>query len=114
MQIVFFIPMSLSRSKAVLRAQVIKSLAHPSRIQMVAALEAGERCVCELAEVVGADMSTVSKHLALLKAAGLVSVEKRGLNQYYRLKCPCLASFFDCVDGINETHSKSMRAACAR
>ena len=106
--------MRLSRSKAVLRAQVIKSLAHPSRIQMVAALESGEMCVCELAEVVGADMSTVSKHLALLKAAGLVSVEKRGLNQYYRLKCPCLAGFFDCVDGINESQSKMMRAACAR
>lgn len=105
--------MSLTRSKAVLRANVIKSLAHPSRIQMVDALESGEMCVCELAKVVGADMSTVSKHLALLKAAGLVTVEKRGLNQYYRLKCRCLASFFQCVDGINETNSLSMREACA-
>jgi len=104
---------SLSRPKAVLRAQVIKSLAHPSRIQMVDALENGELCVCELAEIVGADMSTVSKHLALLKSAGLVTVEKRGLNQYYSLKCPCLAAFFRCVDGINETNSLSLREACA-
>ena len=104
---------TLSKPKALLRAHVIKSLAHPSRIQMVEALGGGEMCVCELAEIVGADMSTVSKHLALLKSAGLVSVEKRGLNQYYRLKCPCLAGFFQCVEGINKTNSLSMREACA-
>ncbi|MEI6278174.1 MAG: metalloregulator ArsR/SmtB family transcription factor [Verrucomicrobiae bacterium] len=106
-------PSLLPRKKAVLRAQVIKSLAHPSRIQMVAALESGEMCVCELAEVVGADMSTVSKHLVLLKASGLVTVEKRGLNQYYRLKCPCLAAFFQCVDDINQKNSLALREACA-
>jgi ArsR family transcriptional regulator len=104
---------SLPRPKAVLRAQVIKSLAHPSRIQMVDALEDGELCVCELAEIVGADMSTVSKHLVLLKASGLVTVEKRGLKQYYSLKCPCLAAFFQCVDDISKKNSLALRAACA-
>jgi len=104
---------ALSKPKALLRAQVIKSLAHPSRIQMVDALGGGEMCVCELAEIVGADMSTVSKHLALLKSAGLVTVEKRGLNQYYRLNCPCLAGFFQCVDDINETNTLALREACA-
>ena len=80
---------------------------------MVDALGAGEMCVCELAKVVGADMSTVSKHLALLKASGLVTVEKRGLNQYYSLKCPCLAAFFECVDDINSKNSECLREACS-
>lgn len=103
----------LSKNKAALRAIVIKSLAHPSRVLLVDSLSEGEMCVCDLAEVVGSDISTVSKHLAVLKAAGLVDVEKRGLNQFYRLNCPCLGEFFRCVDSINEQQSRSMQKACA-
>lgn len=80
------------------RAAVIKALAHPSRVLLVDALGESERCVCELTELVGADISTVSKHLAILKNAGIVEAEKRGLNQYYRLRCVCLGEFFHCVD----------------
>lgn len=64
------------------------------------ALADGERCVCELTELVGADMSTVSKHLTLMKSVGLIEAEKRGLNVYYRLSCPCFADFLRCVDLI--------------
>ncbi len=83
-----------------LRANVIKALAHPSRVLIASALIDGERCVCELTELVGADISTVSKHLSVMKNAGLVEIEKRGLNVYYRLRCPCLMEFFRCVDLI--------------
>ena len=79
---------------------------------MVEALVEGEMCVCDLTEVVGSDISTVSKHLAVLKAAGLVSVEKRGLNQFYRLSCPCLQDFFRCVDSINEQHARRLQNVC--
>lgn len=103
---------TLSKEKASLRALVIKSLAHPSRIQMVDALGAGEMCVCDLTDLVGSDISTVSKHLAVLKAAGLVRVEKRGLNQFYRLNCPCLQDFFHCVDSMNEQHSRQLQEVC--
>ncbi|MEX1119729.1 MAG: metalloregulator ArsR/SmtB family transcription factor [Terrimicrobiaceae bacterium] len=102
----------LNKSKAALRAMVIKSLAHPSRVLLVDALGGGEMCVCDLTEVVGSDISTVSKHLAVLKSAGLVSVEKRGLNQFYRLNCLCLADFFRCVDSINQQQSRTLQKAC--
>jgi ArsR family transcriptional regulator len=91
------------------RAAVIKALAHPSRVLLVDALGEGERCVCELTELVGADISTVSKHLAILKNAGIVEAEKRGLNQYYRLRCVCLPEFFRCVDLLAST---APAAAC--
>jgi len=87
-----------------LRANVIKGLAHPSRVLIAEALIDGERCVCELTELVGADISTVSKHLSVMKNAGLVEIEKRGLNVYYRLRCPCLMEFFRCVDLIVRNH----------
>lgn len=82
------------------RTQVMKALAHPSRLLMVDALSSGERCVCDLQELVGADLSTVSKHLSLLKAAGIVLSEKRGQQVFYRLRVPCLLSFFSCVDAV--------------
>lgn len=82
------------------RTKVIKALAHPSRLAMVDALAAGERCVCDLQALVGADMSTVSKHLSLLREAGVVCSEKRGLQVWYRLRVPCLLSFFSCVDAV--------------
>lgn len=95
------------------RASVIKALAHPSRVLIAEALTNGERCVCELTELVGADISTVSRHLSLMKAAGWVEVEKRGLNQFYRLRCPCLLEFFKCVDLIGGSQPGSARRHAA-
>lgn len=69
------------------RAQIIKALAHPSRLLILDELfRQRERCVCELAKLVGADMSTVSRHLTVLRLAGLVAGEKRGLQVFYRLR----------------------------
>jgi ArsR family transcriptional regulator len=82
------------------RARVLKALAHPSRLFMVDVLSRGERCVCELTEMVGADTSTVSKHLSVLKSAGIVADEKRGMQVYYSLKMHCVLRFFDCVSEV--------------
>ena len=66
-------------------AQVLKALGHPSRLFLVDHLARGERCVCELTALVGADVSTVSRHLAVLRDAGLVADERRGAQVFYRL-----------------------------
>ncbi len=91
------------------RARVLKALAHPSRLMMVDRLADGERCVCELTELVGADISTVSKHLSVLKEAGIVASDKRGLQVFYRLRCSCIPGFFDCI----ETVLAEKQACCA-
>ena len=88
------------------RASILKALAHPSRLLMVDELAKGERCVCELRELVGADMSTVSKHLTVLKKAGLVESEKRGLQVFYTLLSPCVMNFFTCVESVIEAHQE--------
>lgn len=83
------------------RAKIIKALAHPARLMIVDELaERGQRCVCELTELVGSDMSTVSRHLAQLKEAGLVDVEKRGQMAFYRLRVQCLPKFFECIESV--------------
>ncbi len=80
------------------RANVLKALGHPSRIRIVELLSKGETCVCEIAPVVGSDMSTVSRHLAVLRNAGIIVDDKRGLNVFYRLSMQCVLGFFQCID----------------
>lgn len=75
------------------KAQIFKALGHPSRLRIVCELAAGERCVCELTDVIGADKSTVSKHLLILKQAGILQDEKRG-NMVFLLHCRSLCSDF--------------------
>lgn len=82
------------------RATVMKTLAHPTRLMMIEELSRGERCVCELRDLAGCDLSTVSKHLALLKDASIVEDEKRGKQVYYRLRVPCVLNFFHCLDSV--------------
>jgi len=84
------------------RAKVMKALAHPSRLFIVDELSRGERCVCELTEMIGADVSTVSKHLAVLKSAGVLIDDKRGAQVFYRLRVPCILNFFGCVEAVLE------------
>ena len=68
----------MNRAKYEARAKVIKALAHPSRLMMIDSLSEGEKCVCELRELVGSDFSTVSKHLSLMREAGVVEDRKVG------------------------------------
>ena len=91
----------------------MKALAHPTRLFLVDELSRGERCVFELTGMVGADMSTVSKHLSVLRAAGILEVEKRGVQVYYQLKTPCVMRFFDCVGEVLErSANEQMALAC--
>ncbi|MBC8367727.1 winged helix-turn-helix transcriptional regulator [bacterium] len=82
------------------RADVMKALGHPTRLFMVEELAQGELCVAELTELVGADMSTVSRHLSVLRAAGVLEDERRGNCIYYRLLCPCVLDFFACAQNV--------------
>jgi ArsR family transcriptional regulator len=80
----------------------MKALAHPTRLFIVDELSRGERCVCELTDGIGADVSTVSKHLSVLKSAGIVLDDKRGAQVFYRLRVPCILNFFGCVEAVVE------------
>lgn len=90
----------MEQAKWEARARVVKAMAHASRLKMVDELSRGERCVAELTGLVGADISTVSKHLSILRASGLVEDRKQGTQVYYRLKTPCAMNFFDCVEKV--------------
>jgi DNA-binding transcriptional ArsR family regulator len=103
-----------TQAKYEARAKILKAMAHPTRLFLVDELSRSEeRCVCELTEMVGADMSTVSRHLALLKEAGIIEDDKRGAAVYYRLRCPCVMDFFDCVETVLHRNVKERMKALA-
>ena len=97
-----------SRTQALFeaRAAIIKALAHPSRLYIVDRLSKQDYCVQELAEMVGADISTVSKHLSILKNAGIVKDAKKGQRVFYKLSVPCVLNFFTCVESVIESTVK--------
>lgn len=94
------------------RVSVIKALAHPSRLTIAEALQAGPVCVGDLEKRIGADMSTVSKHLSLMRNAGLVTCERRGVQVFYRLTCVCLPDFLRCIDELCPPGESAPGAGC--
>lgn len=92
------------------RARVLKAMAHPTRLFIIEELEKEERCVCDLTAMVGADVSTVSKHLSVLKQAGIVIDDKRGNQVFYRLRVPCILNFFGCVESVLESQVRAQSA----
>ena len=82
------------------RAEVIKAMAHPTRLCLVHELAERERCVCELTDIIGDDISTVSRHLTLLRNAGIVGRRKNGTQVFYSLRCRCVLDFLDCVEAM--------------
>jgi len=82
------------------QAQVLKALANESRLRIVDRLSRGECSVGELTALVGSDMSTVSKHLAMLRAHRIVDDRREGNVVYYRLLTPCVCNFFACATEV--------------
>ena len=89
-----------TQTKLTARARIIKAMAHPSRLFIVEQLADKERTVGDLTGMIGADMSTVSKHLSVLKNIGIVEDDKRGAQVYYRLTCPCILKFLACAEAV--------------
>ena len=86
-----------------LRAEIFKALSHPIRLKIVECVSKEEKSVGEIVKYVNAEASNVSRHLALLKKAGILSDRKEGLNIYYRLEIFCVMDFFSCVNKVVKT-----------
>jgi DNA-binding transcriptional ArsR family regulator len=89
------------------RARILRAMAHPSRLLILEELARERRCVAELTEMVGADVSTVSKHLAVLREAGIVEGARSGAQVYYTLRVPCVLNFFGCVEAVLRSNAKA-------
>jgi ArsR family transcriptional regulator len=82
------------------QARLLKALGNETRLKIIDRLSNGECHVGELVELVGCDQSTISKHLATLRAVGVVDDDRRGNTVYYRLLTPCVLDFFSCASKV--------------
>lgn len=89
------------------QARMLKALAHESRLMIVSRLSRGESSVGELHRLVGSDLSTVSKHLALLRAHGIVADRREGTTVFYRLLTPCVCNFLTCATQLLKERSRA-------
>ena len=92
------------------RAKIARALAHPSRLLLMDALRDQDLCVQDLTELVGSDQSTVSKHLAVLREAGLVRVRKERSLSFYQSRCQCIDGFFGCLDAALKQQVEEQQA----
>ncbi|MBM3285899.1 MAG: winged helix-turn-helix transcriptional regulator [Candidatus Eisenbacteria bacterium] len=82
------------------QARVLKALANESRLMIIDRLSRGECSAGDLTRLVGSDQTTVSKHLAVLRAHGIVDDRREGSIVIYRLLTPCVMSFFSCATQV--------------
>ncbi len=89
-------------------SKIVKAMSHPTRLFIVDKLKERKHCVCELTDMIDSDISTVSRHLSVLKNAGILMDEKVKNNVYYSLRCPCVTDFFSCVINIIRTQHEDV------
>lgn len=82
------------------QARVLKAMANESRLLIIERLKEGECSAGELVSLVGTDASTVSKHLSVLRAHGIVEDRRVGTTVYYRLLTPCVLNFLACATQV--------------
>ena len=92
--------------QARVRSDVLKALAHPVRILIVDALVDKDRCVCELNKLADIDQSNISRHLTILKRAGIVSDRREGMKVFYHLQTPCILKAFECTVDVVRADAK--------
>jgi len=101
----------MQRRKYAVRARIVKALANPIRLMMLDLLKEGGQSVSDLVNKIGCTYATASKHLSVLRAAGLVEDRKDGREVYYRLRCPCVLRFFECVEAVIREDMRLRRKA---
>lgn len=104
----------MTMEEAQIRSTIIKAMGHPVRLLMIEYLKEREHSFSEIFGLFTLDKSTVSKHLLVLKEAGIVASQKTGTDMIYRLEVPCLTDFFGCVTAVIENNVRRQRVCLGK
>ena len=99
----------MNYSQAKIRSEILKALAHPARVLIVHALAGGDRCVGELNALIDIDQSNISRHLAVLRRAGIIADRREGMRVFYRLQTPCILKAFECAVAVVRAETKNRK-----
>src|SRR5574341_156848 len=97
-----------------LRAGALKALGQPTRLKILELLRNGERCVCEIFPAIQEEQSNVSRHLALMKAVGMLVSRKQGQMVQYRVRDPKIFELVDGVSALLKTHIEDRKSLTRR
>lgn len=100
--------------EAEIRSKIIKAMAHPVRLMIIECLKDSARSFSEVFGLFALDKSTVSKHLLVLKEAGIVSSKKSGTDMIYALEVPCVTDFFGCVTAVIENNVRRQQVCLCK
>lgn len=80
-----------------LKAEILKTLAQPTRLKILDLLRDGEKCICEIVPAINGEQSNISRHISLMQKSHLVSTRKDGVRVLVKVKDP---KIFEILDGI--------------
>lgn len=92
--------------------RAFQALADPTRLAILHRLGRGERCVCDLQDLLDAAQSRLSFHLRVLKEAGLITGRRDGRWSYYRANLDALEGLKGAVEGLADPPSKPEEPCC--
>ena len=83
------------------QTDLLKIIAHPTRLAVLEILRDGEQCVCHMEVMLGLRQASISQQLMILRQSGLVEFRRDGLNMYYRVVKPEIFSVLDAVNSAS-------------
>lgn len=87
----------MDKELAIRAAEVLKAVAHPIRLQVVEALQDGERCVGDIVDALGEKQAIISQQLNVMKNGGILSSRREGAKIFYRLENKNVVRVLSCV-----------------
>ncbi len=82
------------------KSEILKAISQPTRLRILEILREGERCVCDMIPQLGEEQANVSKHLSILRQAGLVDFRKNGVSSFYRTRYGEIYKIIDLAEEI--------------
>ena len=95
-------------------AGLLAALAHPLRLAIVQRLLDGRGCVGSVVDCLGAPQPLVSRHLAILRRAGVVEVQPSGRKREYRVVSPCAEALINCLSRSWSSHPNTKKDTTRR
>ena len=83
-----------------LRAELLKTLGQPTRLRILEFLKDAEKCVCEIMPAIEEQQSNTSRHLSIMKQAGLLVCRQQGKSVFYRVKNRRIFSLLKILDEV--------------
>jgi ArsR family transcriptional regulator len=89
-----------------LKAEVLKTLAQPTRLKILELLRNGEKCICEIVPALNGEQSNISRHISLMQKSHLVNTRKDGVKVMVKVRDPKIFEILDRVGSILKNQMK--------